>query len=481
MSNINKTPMVETEQVNNNQIENINHDKVNDNLINLTSILQPFVDNINKIESIRETSEEQGREMTKGTNMQIISNTSSTELTKYMEEPFSVKNEAKGDDIHNKNQQDLRIMFQNVNNLRPQSLDKWKASLERIKYLQCDMTGLCETGVNWTNISLKNSFEKCMRKQFRNSNLETSSATVQLYDRKNLPGGTAILSAGKWSNRIISSISDTSGMGRWSGIKIRVSDEQSLYYFSVYRVCEQHINGTNSMSTYTQQYRILEHQGFDSPNPRQQVLIDISKTISAIDSKDYIMIGMDANENWCAKNSKIKNFTLENNLVDVYSEKHEDNRDFPTHINGSKRIDYLLCSKNLLPYINKTGIVKFHEGLDSDHRALFCDIDQKLFTNITEEYMRKTRQIGTNSTNREGIKYIRTLDQQLKNHRIYEKIENIYNEVFKKDNQLDESKIMEEINKLDKIITKSMLYAEKNVVKRKNKYCGHQLYTNQTW
>jgi hypothetical protein len=44
---------------------------------------------------------------------------------------------------------DIRIVYQNINSLRPKSIDKWKASLDRIKDMEADIVGLCETCINW--------------------------------------------------------------------------------------------------------------------------------------------------------------------------------------------------------------------------------------------------------------------------------------------------------------------------------------------
>jgi hypothetical protein len=71
--------------------------------------------------------------------------------------------------------------------------------------------------------------------------------------------------------------------------------------------------------------------------------------------------------------------------------------------------------------------MRFHEALDSDHRAIFCDLDQNLFKKAPDPMIIKTRQIGTNSTNREGEKYIRHINEQFDYHKIYEKVDNIYN------------------------------------------------------
>jgi hypothetical protein len=83
---------------------------------------------------------------------------------------------------------------------------------------------------------------------------------------------------------------------------------------------------------------------------------------------------------------------------------------FATHIIWSQRIDYMLSSLNLKPYIVKVGLLKFNDGLESDHCGLFCGLKLELFKAIAEIKNHQTRLIGTNSTNQEGEKYIHNLD-----------------------------------------------------------------------
>eukprot|EP00957_Ditylum_brightwellii_P195403 14888137-Ditylum_brightwellii.AAC.2 len=46
-----------------------------------------------------------------------------------------------------------------------------------------------------------------------------------------------------------------------------------------------------------------------------------------------------------------------------------------THAEGSKAIDFMLCSPNMLPMIKKCGMLWFYNGIYSDNRGLFCDIN----------------------------------------------------------------------------------------------------------
>jgi hypothetical protein len=78
----------------------------------------------------------------------------------------------------------------------------------------------------------------------------------------------------------------------------------------------------------------------------------------------------------------------------------------------------------------------------------------------------ETRQIGTNSTNKEGYKYIKHVNDQFNNHRIHEKVQKLYKEVMS-GSFPDDKTGMIDLNKLDKTITNIMLSAEKKCCKKK--------------
>jgi hypothetical protein len=57
--------------------------------------------------------------------------------------------------------------------------------------------------------------------------------------------------------------------------------------------------------------------------------------------------------------------------------------------------------------------MKFHECFDSDHRGIFCDLSKEIL-NIKEVLpnLDRVRIVGSNSTNKEGEKYIRYIYTQ---------------------------------------------------------------------
>jgi hypothetical protein len=61
----------------------------------------------------------------------------------------------------------------------------------------------------------------------------------------------------------------------------------------------------------------------------------------------------------------------------LYAEFHDD-LEFPSHVNGSQTIDYMLCTPNFVEYVWKMGYIPFYECFDTDHCAIYCDIDNDI-------------------------------------------------------------------------------------------------------
>jgi hypothetical protein len=66
--------------------------------------------------------------------------------------------------------------------------------------------------------------------------------------------------------------------------------------------------------------------------------------------------------------------------------------------------------------------------------------------------------VGSNSTNKEGIKYARQIYKHLINNNIYNKAKNLYTDVT--NNTINERTAFDQLNKMDKKITQIMLTSE---------------------
>jgi hypothetical protein len=83
---------------------------------------------------------------------------------------------------------------------------------------------------------------------------------------------------------------------------------------------------------------------------------------------------IDANEGLFSKNSKLSLFLSQTQLTPLvkYPQHYP-----PTHIRGSRCIDFIFGSTSILQHINQSGITPFYETpwLHTDHRGIFIDVD----------------------------------------------------------------------------------------------------------
>jgi hypothetical protein len=84
---------------------------------------------------------------------------------------------------------------------------------------------------------------------------------------------------------------------------------------------------------------------------------------------------IDANEALFSKNSKISNFLAQTQLTPLI--QHPQHYP-PTHIQGTKCIDFIFGSISIQQHVIQSGITPFFESpwIHTDHRGLFVDISE---------------------------------------------------------------------------------------------------------
>jgi hypothetical protein len=130
----------------------------------------------------------------------------------------TVFNPSKGNEINTKRKNDTRIIYQNINSLRPKTTDKWKATLDGMHHFEADVIGLCETSINWNNNNIRQSYSQLLNKKFNKANMATSKIH-SLPCKIHIPGGCASITVNHMVSKIESSLDDTHNMGRRTGIK----------------------------------------------------------------------------------------------------------------------------------------------------------------------------------------------------------------------------------------------------------------------
>lgn len=151
-------------------------------------------------------------------------------------------------------------------------------------------------------------------------------------------------------------------------------------------------------------------------------------------------------------------------LIDPLSLQHSQRPFPPTYNRGKSRLDYILVSANLAQSVCRSGILPYNAVFHSDHRACYVDFNAKIIFVLDTHPIKPPcyRQLQLHDPRIVG-KYNDILSYQLNYHKIITKLDRLYSKAM---GSSWTSSNTVEYNKIDKIITDSMLYAEQSSCKR---------------
>lgn len=204
-------------------------------------------------------------------------------------------------------------------------------------------------------------------------------------------------------------------------------------------------------------------KGIDNPSPRKQFIEDLNQHIEKwnVTREDHLIVMLDANEYQGEESHGLELLKYKNGLIDVYHDKHIKDKlhhEFPTHINGSRRIDYILMTEHTMSFVKSIGYTPFYELFDTDHRSIYCDLSTDIFDEIPPINVHLERLVGTNSRPKEAKAYIETLNLQFNRHRIFEKSTQLLAEATECPASSDDRQ--KRLKTLDELITHLMLKTE---------------------
>ena len=130
------------------------------------------------------------------------------------------------------------------------------------------------------------------------------------------------------------------------------------------------------------------------------------------------------------RSKRIEKFLLDSNLVNAATEKHQG--DLPrTHDRGISCLDMIAVSRTMdQNAIKRCGYLPFYEGVATDHRAVFIDIDSDyLFTNATQDTNKNIMRGFMTDQPKKADKYLQQLEEELEKARIFWKLEELEKEM----------------------------------------------------
>jgi hypothetical protein len=148
----------------------------------------------------------------------------------------------------------------------------------------------------------------------------------------------------------------------------------------MYNVVNVQLQNAGPSTIFAQQYRLLRLTGVLVPNPRQQCIDGLHRTVATmIANQETVMIMGDFNESLGLDPRLMGSVCVSHDLFDAISNFHGESDEIPTYARGTKRLDYAVASASLRHLICACGYNLFNKNIHLDHQALLIDLRLKDF------------------------------------------------------------------------------------------------------
>ena len=346
-----------------------------------------------------------------------------------------------------KKENHTRVCFVNVNGI---GVSKKSSKSEDIRVFmsqnKIDVMGLAETNVNWSKVANSNTLWERTKTWFETRKISVAYNTHdKLGKRRQQQGGTATIAQSKVSHRHKDNGFDSSGLGRWSWIRIAGKQGCVTRFVTVY--CPVKTGGGNTV--YSQQLRVLQE------DPTARFWKDLSRMIIQWHSVgEQVVVSGDWNED--VTSPQIQEWLELVGLKDLILPSH-DSTPPPTYQRGRDTIDGIFGSKSINSF--RSGFLGFGD-IPGDHRALWVDIPNTgILGYKMKDIPRHTARRLKLEDPRVVERYNTLLHTYFKDHDLYNRVKTLEKSFVAESRWTPQ--LTQDYDEIDKIRENGMLYAEK--------------------
>ena len=187
-----------------------------------------------------------------------------------------------GDTPEDLHEDDIRLVFQNVNGITTYDHVHAEIQSNNIR-LRGHLTGMCETNVNWRNYIFRDKWETKMSRGHTDMRFSHASCN-QGYEAILQRGGVSMMCTSRLFSRLLEQGSDQE-VGRWAWMRFKANDDFNLSILTAYQVSQKTLQGLGMETTYMQQWRKLKPMSDGNCNPKHQLWIDLHRQIQGFQEK----------------------------------------------------------------------------------------------------------------------------------------------------------------------------------------------------
>jgi hypothetical protein len=305
-------------------------------------------------------------------------------------------NEACGDPM-NAAFEGLYIWSNNVNTL---SLHNDLADLHelcrQLKHYNVGIAALQEINIDLTQTYIYRRVKEVFDEHFDSQCLLVCSSTAIRSATNWKPGSTLLVVLPTWAPYVTTRAKDD--LGRWCSVTLQVRDYRQIVIYSYYNCCKTRIEQAGIHTIFAQQWHVLRQRGDISPDPRLQAVIDLGAELAVHQSNQRsVCIVGDCNEDIGHEPALLASLCGKYDLVDVMDLLHPNQASIPSYARSANRLDYVLLTQDLLPYVDHAGLNHYHEFYPSDHRPIFVGLESRLFGPLPAMAPHRSRYVHSNS------------------------------------------------------------------------------------
>ena len=117
----------------------------------------------------------------------------------------------------------------------------------------------------------------------------------------------------------------------------------------------------------------------------ERMIEDLIITINNIQSTSHqARLIIDANESFNSPEKGISSLVEHTGMINPIANKHRTRNEPTTHKSGRKRMDFILCTNRLTPFIQLCDILPFVFITTSDHICIYIYIHRKRLSSISQ-------------------------------------------------------------------------------------------------
>ena len=348
-----------------------------------------------------------------------------------------------------------RFLLYNPNGLPYRDTDFLLSLIRTCIENQVHYCSFTEINVNANNLLLKNKMKQSVESFIQNGLFHMHNTRVHGDDVEYQPGGIAAWFYGKLNRKFLGVSYDKHG--RWISHHFGDSS-RNIKIYTLYRV--NNSSSSPGSGTAWEQQRLSLSRDNIYNNPRRQVIDDLLEQLKLDIAQGFsIMLMGDLNEG-IQDREKTNEKLAEIGLLNVFEHK------LPylpkTHMEGSRAIDHVWITSDINSSVQACGYAPFYHLSPSDHRGLFLDIDfHQLFPKMEYEQVQIPRKTLKSTNPNRVAKYNMWIRKQWKQEKMSDKWLKI-----KADLRINgkNNNNVKTLNKLDKVISDMMGYAEQDAV-----------------